>query len=104
MHIMPFIKFILILPAIVVLAGYLNVAYAEDPTPTPTPTTSDNSSQGSNIQDCKDNNISVGDCPSYLQKKLSELQGQGKTLSSQISISDNQIKLTEAKIAATEKQ
>lgn len=74
---------------------------AEDPTPTPTP---ESSTQQSNIQDCKDNNISVGDCPNYLQKKLSELQGQGKTLSSQISIADSQIKLSEAKIAATEKQ
>lgn len=77
--------------------------YAEDPTPTPTSAPS-SSSQGSNIQDCKDKNISVADCPSYLQKRLSELQGQGKTLSSQISISDNQVKLTEAKIANTEVQ
>lgn len=71
-------------------------SYAEDPTPTP--------AKSSNIQDCKDNNISVADCPSYLQKKLTEVQGQSKTLSSQISAAETQIKLTESKIAATQVQ
>lgn len=79
----------------------VSTAYAQEATPTPTPTSS---SQASNIQDCKDNNVSVADCPAFLQKKLSELQGQGKTLSSQISAADTQIKLTEAKIESTEVQ
>jgi hypothetical protein len=39
-----------------------------------------------------------------LQSKLSNLQGQDKTLSSQIAIADNQIKLTEAKIDSTQAQ
>lgn len=78
-------------------------AYAEDPTPTPSPTPTSSNAQ-SNIQDCRDHNVSVADCPSYLQKRLGELQGQGKTLSSQISIADSQIKLTEAKIANTQIQ
>lgn len=76
---------------------------AQEATPTPTSVPS-SSSQASNIQDCKDQNISVADCPSYLQKRLSDLQGQGKTLTSQISIADSQAKLTEAKIANTEVQ
>lgn len=74
--------------------------FAQDSTPTPT--SAQSASSTSNISDCANNNISVADCPSYLQKKLSELQGQDKTLSSQIAIADNQIKLTEAKIAKTE--
>jgi len=82
------------------LLGVSNV-YAEDPTPTPTPSSS---SQQSNISDCKDNNVSVADCPSYLQKKLSEVQGQGKTLASQISAADTQIRLTEAKIESAQEQ
>jgi peptidoglycan hydrolase CwlO-like protein len=76
--------------------------YAEDPTPTPTPTSSPTSAQStSNVGDCASNNITVADCPNYLQKKISELQGQDKTLSSQIAISNSQINLTEAKIAKT---
>lgn len=78
-------------------------SFAEDPTPTPTPSPS-STSQSSNVQDCKDNNISVGDCPAFLQKKLSDVQGQGKTLSSQIAAADTQIKLSEAKIQSTQFQ
>lgn len=73
--------------------------YAEDATPTPSST-----SQTSNISDCSNNHVSVADCPSYLQNKLSDLQGKDKTLSSQIEIADNQIKLTEAKIERTKDQ
>ncbi|MDO8269712.1 MAG: C39 family peptidase [Candidatus Levybacteria bacterium] len=76
---------------------------AEDPTPTPTATPA-STSQSSNVQDCKDNNVSVGDCPAFLQKKLSDVQGQGKTLSSQIAAADTQIKLSEAKIQSTQYQ
>lgn len=74
-------------------------AYADDPTPTPSST-----SQTSNIGDCSDNHVSVADCPQYLQSKLNDLQGKDKTLSSQIEIADNQIKLTEAKIENTQNQ
>lgn len=62
----------------------------------------DSAGSTSNISECKDNNVSVADCPSYLQNKITDLQAQDKTLSSQIDIADNQIYLTEAKIAKTE--
>lgn len=93
-------KYIIFIPIFLVFF-FASKVYAEDPTPTPTNQPTSTSSK-SNIGDCSDNNISVADCPSYLQKKLTELQGQDKTLSSQIAIADNQIKLTEAKIAKTE--
>ncbi|MBI4089669.1 MAG: peptidoglycan DD-metalloendopeptidase family protein [Candidatus Levybacteria bacterium] len=58
----------------------------------------------SSIGECKDNNISVQDCPSFLQGKINSLQGQARTLASQIEIMDNQINLTEAKIEANKRQ
>ena len=67
---------------------------AEDVVPT-------SAQSASNVGDCASNNVSVADCPNFLQKKISELQGQDKTLSSQIAIADSQINLTEAKIAKT---
>lgn len=73
---------------------------AQDATPTPTSTPSSAQST-SNVGDCASNNVTVADCPNFLQKKITELQGQDKTLSSQIAISDSQINLTEAKIAKT---
>ena len=77
-------------------------SYAQESTPTPTPTSSPSSAQStSNVGDCASNNITVADCPNYLQKKISDLQSQDKTLSSQIAIADSQINLTEAKIAKT---
>lgn len=82
---------------------YSGKIYAEDPTPTPSPTP-ESSNSTSNVGDCASNNISVANCPSYLQGKLTELQGKDKTLSSQIAIADNQIKLTEAKIENTQAQ
>lgn len=79
------------------------LAQESNPTPTPTPTGQPSSANSkSNVSDCADNNISVADCPSYLQGKLTDLQSQDKTLSSQIAIADNQINLTEAKIAKTQ--
>lgn len=94
-------NFISVLGIVMMLTLMSEVSFAQESTPTPSPSSS---SQTSNIQDCKDNNISIADCPSYLQKKLTELQGQGKTLSSQINAADTQIKLTEAKIESTEDQ
>lgn len=88
-----------------VLLLFMPIAsFAQEATPTPTPSPTPSVTSASNIQDCSDNKISIADCPQYLQKKLTDLQGQGKTLSSQISISDSQIKLTEAKIANTQIQ
>lgn len=90
---------------------FVHSVFADDtPTPTPTenttqtPTPTPDSSKTSNIGDCSDNHISIADCPSYLQNKLNDLQGKDKTLSSQIDIADNQVKLTEAKIENTQKQ
>lgn len=94
-------KLIILFLIIVFSTIIIPKAYADDPTPTPENEPSSANSK-SNIGDCASNNISVADCPSYLQKKLTDLQGQDKTLSSQIAIADNQIKLTEAKIAKTE--
>ena len=94
-----------VLFAVVLLFFIAKVSFADDPTPTPTPTSSpSSSSQTSNIGDCANNHVSVADCPNYLQSKLTDLQGQDKTLSSQIDIADNQIKLTEAKIDSTQEQ
>lgn len=98
-----------VLPSLLVLffLFYATIVRAEDATPTPSPTPStspDSASSTSNIGDCQSNNISVANCPNYLQSKLSELQRNDKTLSSQIAISDNQIKLTEAKIESAEEQ
>lgn len=85
--------------------GFTFAVHAEDPTPTPTPSpTPSSASQTSNIGDCADNHVSVADCPKYLESKLTDLQGKDKTLSSQIEIADNQIKLTEAKINSTQAQ
>lgn len=79
--------------------------YADDPTPTPSPTGSPSStSTTSTVGDCADNHISVADCPGYLQNKLSNLQGQEKTLSSQIAVANGQIDLTQARIYATQEQ
>lgn len=82
---------------LIIFFSSLSNSYAQEATPTP-----GSSSSTSNISDCANNNISVADCPSYLQKKINELQAQDKTLSSQIAIADNQIYLTEARIAKTE--
>ncbi len=89
----------------VLLFTTASFSYAEDPTPTPTPTSAPNSKDStSTVGDCESNHISIANCPAFLQSKLTELQGKDKTLSSQISIADNQIKLTEAKIENTQYQ
>lgn len=73
--------------SIFLLIFFKNLAYAED----------------SSIQECRDNNKSVQDCPEYLKSKLNLLQGQSKTLSSQIAIMNSQINLTEARIEANKR-
>jgi peptidoglycan hydrolase CwlO-like protein len=60
--------------------------------------------EDSGIQECRDNGKSVQDCPEFLKSKLILLQGQSKTLSSQIAIMDNQINLTQARIEANKRQ
>lgn len=78
--------------------AFPNHIRAQEATPTESPASSQSTS---NVGDCQSNGVSIADCPSYLQKKLTELQGQDETLSSQIAIADNQIYLTEAKIEKT---
>src|SRR5260221_9760033 len=63
-----------------------------DPNVTPTPEPSqDNSQQAQDLQDKIQ----------QTQLKINDLQGQEKTLSSQIAVMDNQQKLTEFRIEAT---
>ena len=57
----------------------------------------------SSLPECKDQNLDLNQCIEYLRNKVSEKQGQAKTLSSQIAIMDNQIKLTQARIEQTRK-
>jgi len=82
------ILFIFFLLAICLIGFFKSFVYAED----------------SSIQECRNNNISVQNCPSYLQGKVNLLQSQENTLSSQISIMDSQIRLTEARIEANKKE
>lgn len=82
------IKIIFLLLAVCIFSFFVNSVKAED----------------SSIQECKDNNKSIQDCPAYLQEKINLLQGQAKTLSSQIAIMDSQINLTEAKIEANKRE
>jgi peptidoglycan hydrolase CwlO-like protein len=94
---------------ILVLLLLSNVWFVQavDTSPTPTPDSSSSSSAQSSrstVSDCADNHISVADCPNYLQNKLSGLQGQEKTLSSQIAVANGQINLTQARIYATQQQ
>ena len=60
--------------------------------------------QTSSIPECQEKNLDSSQCIDYLKNKVSEKQGQAKTLSSQIAIMDNQIKLTEARIYATKQE
>lgn len=59
--------------------------------------------EDSSIQECRDNNKSVQECPEFLKSKLNLLQGQSKSLSSQIAIMDSQINLTQARIEANKR-
>lgn len=80
-------KLIFFFLAIFVLTLFKSFVYAQD----------------SSIAECKDNNKSVQDCPEFLKSKLNLLQGQSKSLSSQIAIMDSQINLTQARIEANKR-
>jgi len=60
--------------------------------------------QTSSIPECQEKNLDSNQCIDYLKNKVSEKQGQVKSLASQIAIMDNQIKLTEARIYATKQE
>ncbi len=88
-------RFILLKTFIVVLLFSFVVAqrgFAEDPTPTPTP------NQVSEQLENKKKEIKD------LEQKVAELLSQDKTLSSQIAVMDNQIRLTQLRINATEQE
>ncbi len=74
----------------------IDYVYAQEvsQTPTPTPTQGVDNSKLSDLQ----NQINE------YQAKVTELQGQAKTLSSQIQIMDNQIRLTELKISEAQER
>jgi peptidoglycan hydrolase CwlO-like protein len=80
-------KIALLLLVTVLLFFSKGIVYSQTDTPTPTPDTSGLQAQ---IQ--------------QYEQKISDLQGQENTLSSQIAILDNQIKLTQYKIESTQEQ
>jgi peptidoglycan hydrolase CwlO-like protein len=80
-------KLAFLLLAIVLLLLSKGIVHSQTDTPTPTP---DNSALQTEIQ--------------QYEQKISDLQGQENTLSSQIAILDNQIKLTQYQIEATQEQ
>ena len=64
-----------------------------------------NTSFATSLEDCDNSNIpadKVSDCISILSKKISDLGDQKKTIASQIAQFDNQIKITQLKIADAE--
>ncbi len=69
-------------------------------TPTPIPS----SSTAATIPECAEQKLNNDQCVEYLKNKISEKEGEKKTLSSQIGVIDNQIKLTEYQIASTQEQ
>ncbi|MBF8249747.1 MAG: Peptidase [Candidatus Levybacteria bacterium] len=81
-------KIIFFILAICLLISFKSFVYAQD----------------SSIQECKDNNKTVDECPAYLQSKINLLLGQAETLVSQIAIMDSQINLTQARIEANKKE
>lgn len=72
---------------LLLLSSFNSFSFSQSPTLTPTPDTS-----------------GLQDQIKQYEQKINDLQGQEKTLSSQISIMDSQIKLTEYKILATQEQ
>jgi peptidoglycan hydrolase CwlO-like protein len=79
-------KTVLLLFATFLLSVSVGIVHSQTETPTPTP--------------APDNSQAIND----LQSKISELQGQKQTYSSQIELIGNQIQLTEYKIEATQEQ
>lgn len=104
-------KILVILASVLLIINSLfipRIVNADTPTPVITPTdtpsqapTPTAASTTITIGDCTG---SAADCVTYYQNKVSDTQGQEKTLSSQITLMDSQIKLTEARIQATTQQ
>ena len=85
----------------VILVTSLQRVNAQEVTPTVTPTPTPGVSD---VGDCASQHLNAQDCVNYYQSKLSDTQGQEKTLSSQISAMDNQMNLTKARIVSTQQQ
>lgn len=87
---------------ILIIHNPFSVSADTTPTPTPTPdpttTTSPTPSTNSDERGKKQDEIKE------LEKKVTDLQGQSKTLSSEIAVMDNQIKLTQLRINATRQE
>src|SRR3989344_2588694 len=60
--------------------------------------------QTSTLPECKEKGLTPQECIDYFSNKISELRSQETTLSKQIAIMNNQIKLTEYRIEATEEE
>ncbi len=93
-------KIVIFLLAVVFLVLARHLVYSQT---TPTPT-ANASSATSDIPDCANNNISVADCPTYMQNKINGLSGQADTLQEKIDLMQSQINLTQARIEATQEQ
>lgn len=83
-----FLSFILI---------FTSISNAQTPAPT-------QSSSTVTIPECAEKNLNTEQCIDYLKGKINEKEGEKKTLSSQIAVMNNQIRLTQFQIASTEEQ
>lgn len=89
------VYFLISLLIFIVIAISGNFARAQEITPTPT-------SIVTNTEGCPHSDLNK--CIQFFQDKVNELGDQGKTLSSQIAVMDNQIRLTETRISATKRE
>lgn len=103
-----FLSLIIILLFIGFASQFLKV-YGEDPTPTvtetPTPTPTPTPSVCTpSVKECSDKGLNCTQCEQFLKDKIGQLKGQEKTLSSQIAVMDNQMRLTQLRINSTKQQ
>lgn len=85
-----FLLFFFICAGIVFVFPKNSFVLAQEATPTPPPDTEKQNKLRNDIKD--------------LEKKITELQGQSKTLASQISVMDNNIRLTQLRIQSTQEE
>lgn len=78
--------------------------FAQTETPTPTPTPENSGSVCKSVPECAGQNIDCSKCIDYLTSKKNEASGKAKSLSSEISVMNKQINLTELRIKATEEK
>lgn len=101
-------KVFLLLVVLFFLFKFNGLSFSQTPTPTPTqtptPTPTPPSSSSSSVSECADKKLNNDQCIEYLKNKVTEIQGQKNTLSSQIAAMNGQIRLTEFRINATQEQ